>query len=620
MQVANSQTTLTQGDLVFVGLYLDEPKEFSVLLLRDLVAGTVVKFTDCGWSDASGFYNELGDNNGAWNWTVGSGGLAAGTVVFFQPMEGQVSHGTVSGTPPSLNSLGDQLFAFQGAFGSPTLISGIHANYTILFGGTNDADWDRGVNSESTSQLPNVLTNGVNAIRVYNFPNYEERDNGVFNCQTATDGSPAVLRSVTQLVLNWYVTNSAPPQLPEIPGSQSPFPCGFTVYTDAIWDGSTNDGLWGTAANWDINSQPDISLRTTIKMDDLVTIPAPTTARSLQTTISGDGKLRIASGATLQQGAGECMSLDNPNAKLMGAGTLNGDLCHSAGNLEPEPDADGLRVEGSYTNTGGTVVLDVFGDGSGVNDQFVISGMAALGGSLVVNWLTTPVAVGSYPVMKFGSRTGLFSSVTIPPVPGFSMSLSYTSTEAKINVSLSLPVELVDFRAEPQAGAVLLEWRTASEKDNHGFELERSPNGKEWEQLAFVEGAGTTTYEQRYDFLDENPVAGTNYYRLKQVDFNGATDFSKIIIIDIPDEKERFKLVPNPAAGVVFLHPNFGFEDTAQVSLYDFMGKAIWLQSVDFSSYGQAAVPFDLALVPAGIYLLEIKNGDKKWVEKLVVE
>ncbi|MFK7948743.1 MAG: T9SS type A sorting domain-containing protein [Saprospiraceae bacterium] len=94
-----------------------------------------------------------------------------------------------------------------------------------------------------------------------------------------------------------------------------------------------------------------------------------------------------------------------------------------------------------------------------------------------------------------------------------------------------LPVELTFFKGEMTKEGTKLTWQTATEEINEGFEVQRSIDGKEWEVLDFVFGNGTTIEVQNYDYLDENPLEGTTYYRLKQIDFDGQFEFSDIIEI-----------------------------------------------------------------------------------------
>lgn len=90
-----------------------------------------------------------------------------------------------------------------------------------------------------------------------------------------------------------------------------------------------------------------------------------------------------------------------------------------------------------------------------------------------------------------------------------------------------LPVTLVSFKGTMQQGAARLNWSTASELDNDKFLVERSQDGKTFKAIGEVKGRGTSSMMQHYTFTDNAPVSGTNYYRLKQVDYDGTFEYSK---------------------------------------------------------------------------------------------
>lgn len=95
-----------------------------------------------------------------------------------------------------------------------------------------------------------------------------------------------------------------------------------------------------------------------------------------------------------------------------------------------------------------------------------------------------------------------------------------------------LPVEFSSFTAKVQKNTAILNWTTASEINNDYFEVEQSTNGQQFSSIGLVQGAGTTSIAQEYSF-DAPMVAGAdNYFRLKQVDYDGGTDYSSIIVLN----------------------------------------------------------------------------------------
>ena len=215
-------TTLSAGDIVFVGLNSDGDDGFSFLLLKDIAADTVLYITDSGWNDGSGFYvpdPAIGD--GFIKWTAGSA-LSAGTVVYIRTsINGVVGDSSLNATPgtalwidadgialmyststsgsyPSTSYTGDQVFIYQGTYTSPTLIAGIHYN---VESGSTTGNWDGSATSAQTSALPDQLTNGVNAIWVY-ASGPDEEDCFIYD-KSMTTGTPTQLREAICNLSNW---------------------------------------------------------------------------------------------------------------------------------------------------------------------------------------------------------------------------------------------------------------------------------------------------------------------------------------------------------------------------------------------------------------------------------
>ena len=91
----------------------------------------------------------------------------------------------------------------------------------------------------------------------------------------------------------------------------------------------------------------------------------------------------------------------------------------------------------------------------------------------------------------------------------------------EIDPSIVLPVELISFTGSNVNGKVLLEWKTATELNNNGFEVQRKAAGSEFATIGFVKGQGTTTNQNEYSYIDKDLVDGKYFYRLKQIDYNG---------------------------------------------------------------------------------------------------
>lgn len=114
----------------------------------------------------------------------------------------------------------------------------------------------------------------------------------------------------------------------------------------------------------------------------------------------------------------------------------------------------------------------------------------------------------------------------------------------------ALPVEFISFRAKKVEEEIFLKWVTTVESNNEGFVIQHAIDGVKWKDIGFVAGAGAFGTEQVYTYIHANPMAGENYYRLKQIDFDGAADYSKIISI-LTDDVFDVQILPNPTSGLV---------------------------------------------------------------------
>lgn len=115
----------------------------------------------------------------------------------------------------------------------------------------------------------------------------------------------------------------------------------------------------------------------------------------------------------------------------------------------------------------------------------------------------------------------------------------------------TLPVELLSFNAKTIDESVQLSWATASESNNEGFEIERSPNTKDWETIDFVTGQGNSLEVINYIYADNTPLQAINYYRLKQMDFDGSFEYSEIVSINLKDKTPEIEVYPNPTRAFI---------------------------------------------------------------------
>ena len=182
-----------------------------------------------------------------------------------------------------------------------------------------------------------------------------------------------------------------------------------------------------------------------------------------------------------------------------------------------------------------------------------------------------------------------------------------------------LPVELTDFKGHLQDHTAILEWNTASETNNLGFEVERSPDGRSWENIGFVRGAGSTSEKQQYRFEDVRPLYGDNYYRLKQIDFDGQWEYSPIRIVPYgAPPSTHLSVFPNPSPGdftVQVINPQ---AETSRVKLFSSTGRLLWEQRF---SRGEMPVYWEkeFNLPPEEMYFVMTQVGKTVETRKVII-
>jgi hypothetical protein len=182
----------------------------------------------------------------------------------------------------------------------------------------------------------------------------------------------------------------------------------------------------------------------------------------------------------------------------------------------------------------------------------------------------------------------------------------------------SLPVELTFFTAENNGNRVDLKWQTASEKNNDFFEIQRSFDGTEFEVLGIVEGAGDSNETIDYDFKDYAPLAGDSYYRLRQVDYDGAFEYSEVIRINRVEAADLVA-IPNPtqAQNIYLRLSGFHSEQKVQLAIFDLQGRRYY-QAVHQPSDFNKPLPINQEL-NSGIYIVDVKQANIRKKIRLMV-
>ncbi|MFC5270553.1 hypothetical protein [Adhaeribacter terreus] len=188
-------------------------------------------------------------------------------------------------------------------------------------------------------------------------------------------------------------------------------------------------------------------------------------------------------------------------------------------------------------------------------------------------------------------------------------------------IIVTLPVELINFKGKNTSEGIALNWTTASEKDNDRFEIERSANGRNFEKIAIIKGNGNSSNQINYNYLDGTANKGLNYYRLKQIDFNGAHEYSRIISVNNEGGRTNpltVMLVPNPCHGencTVRLQ-NSETNTPITIELQDLAGKTVFSKQIPGD---QTSFELPKSVRGGGIYILSARNGRYATHQKVIM-
>lgn len=185
----------------------------------------------------------------------------------------------------------------------------------------------------------------------------------------------------------------------------------------------------------------------------------------------------------------------------------------------------------------------------------------------------------------------------------------------------TLPVNWLHIEATREPGHVDVKWSTAAEYNNDYFTVERSTDQYNFEPIGKVRGAGTTTIMQSYNFADKQAPSGIVFYRIRQTDFDGATELSKVTFVS-GKITNRFELIAvnslrSATVNVVFTEPD---ASSCIWNVLDMSGRIIDFGSVEAGT-GVVTRQMDChALAPGGVYVLQLSNGKEIAARRFIKE
>ena len=150
--------------------------------------------------------------------------------------------------------------------------------------------------------------------------------------------------------------------------------------------------------------------------------------------------------------------------------------------------------------------------------------------------------------------------------------------------------------------STILTWSVASQINNNKYIIEHSKDGKDFSPIGEIEGDGTNNEERHYDYTHDNPSIGVNYYRIKQIDYDGTSGYSNIASVNYNGYSREIAIYPNPATDEVKIYtPN-----NTNLTITDIYGRTTKTLSII-----EGGNSLDIRELPSGFYIFALQNGDR---------
>jgi Secretion system C-terminal sorting domain len=198
---------------------------------------------------------------------------------------------------------------------------------------------------------------------------------------------------------------------------------------------------------------------------------------------------------------------------------------------------------------------------------------------------------------------------------------TYNDLTSSISNS-ALPVELSFFTGVVNGAIVELRWRTETEVNNYGFEIERSLENTDWKMIGFVEGSGNSNSPRQYTFNDvEVGQSGEYYYRLKQIDNDGTFEYSEVVtvILGIPQEYYLSQNYPNPFNPSTRINFTLPEMQLVNLKVYNVIGELVKEIVNEIKDAGSYSVTFDASNLPSGIYIYRLETASFSSSKKMTL-
>lgn len=220
----------------------------------------------------------------------------------------------------------------------------------------------------------------------------------------------------------------------------------------------------------------------------------------------------------------------------------------------------------------------------------------------------TPIG---YSLQLSGSGTQYDDFVWIPPSP---------EAKGTTNGEQALPVELTTFAATTHAKGVKLNWSTATEVNNYGFEIERNIIGN-WTKIGFVNGHGNSNSPKDYSFVDKSAIVGEVSYRLKQIDTDGAFEYSDVVTVTSTNlaKYELYQNHPNPFNPNTIISFSLLEVSIVKLTVYNAIGQKVMELANEQMDVGFHKVNFDASNLSSGFYFYRLETPNYSKTIKMIL-
>ncbi|MBA4316772.1 MAG: hypothetical protein C0412_00070 [Flavobacterium sp.] len=237
-------------------------------------------------------------------------------------------------------------------------------------------------------------------------------------------------------------------------------------------------------------------------------------------------------------------------------------------------------------------------------------------GQIAFFWGSTPDGSGNASLMDVGWNNSDYIEVL-----SGAYTLLATSVRCIYDSPIPLPVELESFEVFDNENFVNLNWRTATEINNYGFEIQRKSEISDWQRIGFVQGHGNSNSTKKYYFIDDNILSGTIKYRLKQIDFDGKYEYSKEVDIQVePPNKLTINYnYPNPFNPSTRISYSIPTNGLITLKIFDVLGNEVTTLVNEDKSAGKHEISFNGKFLSSGTYICKLRFGNSEVSKKLLL-